>query len=74
MTTWKPKIRWYDYALAVLAADFIVGFMLWGINATTWWEPMLAGLLAGMIWQAWSKDYCQFRALQEFNKWLEENR
>jgi hypothetical protein len=47
-------IRWYDYALAVLAADFIVGFMLWGINATEWWEPMVAGLLAGMVWQAWS--------------------
>lgn len=73
MTLWKPKIRWYDYVLALLAADFILGFMLWGFTATTWWEPMLAGLLAGMIWQAWSKDYCKFRLLQEFRNWKEEN-
>jgi hypothetical protein len=58
-------IRWYDYALAVLAADFITGFFLTGINATTWWEPMLYGLAAGFVWQAWSKDYCAFRLRQE---------
>lgn len=58
-------IRWYDYALALLAADFMLGFAQWGINATTWWEPMLAGLLVGMIWQGWSKDYCAFRLRQE---------
>jgi hypothetical protein len=61
-------IRWYDYALAVLAADFMVGFLLWGFTATTWWEPMVAGLLAGFIWQAWSKDYCAFRLRQEYGK------
>lgn len=61
-------IRWYDYVLAILAADFMLGFMLWGFNATEWWEPMLAGLLAGMIWQAWNKDYCAFRLRQEMNK------
>jgi hypothetical protein len=61
-------IRWYDYALAILAADFMVGLMLWGVNATTWWEPMVAGLLASMIWQAWSKDYCAFRLRQEYGK------
>jgi hypothetical protein len=58
-------IRWYDYVLAVIAADFILGFMLWGFMSTTWWEPMVAGLLAGMIWQAWSKDYCAYRLRQE---------
>ncbi len=61
-------IRWYDYVLAVLAADFMMGFLLWGVNATTWWEPMLTGLLAGMVWHAWSKDYCAFRLRQEYGK------
>jgi hypothetical protein len=61
-------IRWYDYALALLAADFMLGFALWGINAITWWEPMLAGLLAGMVWQGWSKDYCAFRLRQELKR------
>jgi hypothetical protein len=58
-------LRWYDCILAVLAADFIVGFMLSGFAATTWWEPMLYGLLAGMVWQAWNTDYCNFRKKQE---------
>lgn len=61
-------IRWYDYVLAILAADFIISFMLSGFSATTWWEPMLYGLLAGMVWQAWSKDYCAFRLRQENEK------
>ena len=68
-TIMKNKmIRWYDYVLAILAADFMISFMLWGFAATTWWEPMLYGLLAGMIWQAWSKDYCAFRLRQEHGK------
>jgi hypothetical protein len=58
-------IRWYDYVLAVLAADFIVGFMLSGFSATTWWGPILYGIAAGMVWQAWHRDYCKFRKRQE---------
>ena len=63
-------IRWYDYVLAILAADFILSFMLWGFTATTWWEPMLHGLAAGMVWQAWSKDYCAFRLNMEIKNGL----
>ena len=61
-------IRWYDYTLALLAADFMTGFLLKGFSATTWWEPMLYGLLAGMIWNAWKTDYCAFRLRQEYGK------
>ena len=61
-------IRWYDYVLAILAADFILSFMLWGFTAITWWEPMLGGLLASMVWQVWKNDYCDFRLKQEMNK------
>ena len=58
-------IRWYDYILAVLAADFMTGFLFAGFQATEWWQPILYGLLAGIIWQAWNKDYCDFRLRQE---------
>ena len=58
-------IRWYDYLLAILAADLILAFMLAGFDSTTWWEPLLYGLLAGMVWQAWKIDYCTFRLRQE---------
>jgi hypothetical protein len=58
-------IRWYDYVLAILAADFIVSFMLLGFAATTWWQPLMYGFLAGLIFQVWAKDYCKFRLKQE---------
>jgi hypothetical protein len=61
-------IRWYDYVLAILAADFMISFMLWVFAATTWWEPMLYGLAAGMVYQAWTKDYCAYRLRQEYGK------
>jgi hypothetical protein len=61
-------IRWYDYVLAILAADFMISFMLWGFAATTWWEPILHGLAAGMVYQAWTKDYCAYRLRQEYGK------
>ena len=61
-------IRWYDYAIAVLAADFMSSVMLWGFAATTWWELMFYGLAAGMVYQAWKIDYCNFRKKQEHGK------
>lgn len=61
-------IRWYDYVLAILAADFMLSFFIKGWSATTWWEPIAYGLALGMIWQAWNKDYCDFRLKQEMNK------
>lgn len=61
-------VRWYDYVLAVLAADLMLGFALWGFNSVTWWEPMVAGLLAGMVWHAWKTDYCAFRLRQEWRR------
>jgi len=61
-------IRWYDYALAVLAADAIITFLLAGFTSSVWWEPMLYGLCAGIIWQFWSKDYCQYRLKKEIQR------
>ena len=61
-------IRWYDYVLAILAADFILSFMLWGFATTTWWQPIVYGLAAGMVWQAWNTDYCNFRKRQEHGR------
>ncbi len=61
-------IRWYDYVFAVLAADFMLSFLLAGFNATTWWEPILYGLLSGLMWQFWNVDYCAFRLKQEMKR------
>jgi hypothetical protein len=61
-------IRWYDYALAILAADAIITFLIAGFLSSVWWEPALYGLCAGILWQFWSKDYCQFRLKQEIQR------
>jgi hypothetical protein len=59
-------VRWYDYVLAVFAADFMTGFLFWGFRASEWWEPIVAGLLAGLILDAWKTYYCKFRLRQEY--------
>lgn len=61
-------IRWYDWVLAILAADFILMFITRGVTSATWWEPMLYGLSAGLVWQIWKNDYCAFRLRQEMEK------
>lgn len=58
-------IRWYDYIVAILAADLILAFMLMGFNSVTWWEPLFYGFVAGFIFRAWDKEYCRFRLRQE---------
>ena len=54
-------IRWYDYIVALLAADVMMTFMFAGFNSTTWWEPLFFGLIAGFVFRIWEKDYCRFR-------------
>lgn len=58
-------IRWYDYVLAVIAAYFILGFILAGIYASVWWESIIYGAIAGVILQFWNSDYCAYRLRQE---------
>lgn len=61
-------IRWYDVVLAMLAADFILSFTMWGFAATTWWEPIAYGFAVGVVWQAWDSAYCSYRLRQEYNQ------
>jgi hypothetical protein len=58
-------IRWYDYIVAILAADVMMTFMFAGFNSTTWWEPVFFGLIAGFVFRIWEKNYCRFRLKQE---------
>lgn len=54
-------IRWWDYAVAFLYADFIVVCLFAGFNATVWWQILLFGALAGYLWRSWTDFYCRFR-------------
>lgn len=58
-------IRWYDVVLAVLAADALLSFTMWGLTSTVWWEPIAHGFAVGVIWHSWNSAYCSYRARQE---------
>ena len=53
-------IRWYDYIVALLAADVIVGFVFNG--------GMFGGLVAYGIYWAWEEIYCNWRRVQEHTR------
>jgi hypothetical protein len=61
-------IRWYDWVIAILAADLILAFGLAGITGTNFWMNILYGLLAGFVYSAWTVDYCNVRKRQEHGK------
>jgi hypothetical protein len=61
-------LRWYDWVAAVIAADIAQTFLFVGFTALTWWEPLLFGLLAGMVIKVWEEQYCYFRLKQERNR------
>lgn len=61
-------IRWYDWVVAILAADLILGFSLASLTADNFWMNILYGLLAGMVYSAWKVDYCDVRKRQEHGK------
>lgn len=54
-------IRWYDWVIAVLLADLVQSFLFAGFSATTLWEALVYGAIAGLIFRAWEDSYCQFR-------------
>ena len=58
-------IRWYDYIVVFFYADFMTGFLLMGFAATTWYTPIIAGLIVGCLWTSWTDFYCQWRLSQE---------
>jgi hypothetical protein len=61
-------IRWYDWVIAILAADLILAFGLASITGTNFWMNILYGLLGGLVYSLWTVDYCNFRKRQEHGK------
>jgi uncharacterized membrane protein YqaE (UPF0057 family) len=61
-------IRWYDWAVAILAADLILAFGLASITGDNFWMNILYGLLGGLVYSLWTVDYCNFRKRQEHGK------
>jgi hypothetical protein len=61
-------IRWYDWAIAILAADIILSFSIASITSDNFWMNISYGLLAGLVYSLWTVDYCDLRKRQEHGK------
>ena len=61
-------IRWYDWVIAILAADLILAFGLAGITSDNFWANIVYGLLAGLVYSLWTVVYCDLRKRQEYGK------
>jgi hypothetical protein len=60
-------IRWYDYAVAVLAAYFISDSIILSLTASTWFEPLFFAGAAYLFYDLWM-DYCNIRKNIEHGK------
>ena len=58
-------IRWYDYVLAILAADFLIANATTALVAEVWWLQIIGGMGAWLIWDLWNDTYIPFRKKQE---------
>ena len=61
-------LRWYDWAVAILAADLMLAFSIASITGDNVWINILNGLLAGFVYSVWTVDYCNIRKRQEHGK------
>lgn len=58
-------IRWWDYVVVFFYADFMKAWLFLGFTATTWYMPLIAGLIVGFLWTFWRDFYCQWRLCYE---------
>lgn len=58
-------IRWYDYIIAVVTADLLIGGFLLAANGPTFWHQLGGGLFLGLVWDFWNSAYCRVRYAME---------
>lgn len=58
-------IRWYDWIIALVAADIFLTNIIVALTSDAWWISFLASLVAWMVWDLWNNLYCKIRLIQE---------
>jgi hypothetical protein len=63
-------VRWYDYVVAFVFADFITGWLWAGFfyNGPNWWAPLLYGGGAVLLIRFYTDWYCETRKIMEDNE------
>ena len=60
-------IRWYDWAVAFLAADFMFANISLAFIGPVWYIQLFGVCTAYFIYDLWI-DYCNFRKKHEYGK------
>ena len=60
--------RWWDYIAVYFYADLIRYFLFVGFTATTWYTPLIAGIVVAFLYNSWTNFYCQWRLYYEEKK------
>jgi len=58
-------IRWYDYLVAFLAADFMWANIQVALFSGVWWVSIFGSMGAYFVWSLWNDTYIPFRIRQE---------
>jgi hypothetical protein len=58
-------IRWYDWIVAFLAADFFIANAKVALFADVWYVNIFGAIAAYFIWDLWNDTYIPFRKRQE---------
>lgn len=53
-------IKWYDYVLAVIVADFMMASFLYAMSSEIWYMSLIGSIAVLALWDFW-KHYCEFR-------------
>jgi len=61
----QRMIRWYDYLVAFLAADFMWANIQVSLFSGVWWVSILGGMGVYFVWSLWNDTYIPFRVRQE---------
>lgn len=60
-------IKWYDYIIAVIVADFMLSSFLYAMSSEIWYMSLFGSIAVIALWDFW-KQYCEFRKGLESKK------
>jgi len=57
-------IRWYDYVVALLFADFLMAGVVFTLTTDEWYMSLIGSFITLALWDTWNM-YCQMRKNHE---------